>query len=189
MLTLQLRRVVKLVPIGATFVVGMLPALTGRQRIAQTIAVTSSALTMGPSFAHTLEIPGKLSYDGRLWWHLQRTLYRPWWGRAGYIEGAAILSTAALAYTTRDDHDVCVPTAAAALALLAANPGVFFTLVAPANRATFHTEPDDLPADWKRLRNRWELGHAMRFGLHLAAFAAITKGHVPRVGVGADRTE
>jgi Domain of unknown function (DUF1772) len=163
----------KVTTVGATGAIAILPALTGRRRFAHATASMTSALTMGLSFAHTLEIPGKLSYDGRLWWHLQRTLYRPWWGRAGYLEGTAILSTGALAYARREDHPALAPTAVAAVALLIANPGVFFALVAPANRATLHTEPDDLPADWRRLRNRWELGHALRFVLHLTAFVAL----------------
>lgn len=39
------------------------------------IAIVSTALKMGMSFAHTLELPGKMTYDGKLWWHLSRTLY------------------------------------------------------------------------------------------------------------------
>lgn len=74
------------------------PVLGRRVGAARAVALVSTALTMGMSFAHTLDIPGKRSYDGRLWWHLSRTLYRPWWGRAGQLEGVALGAAPALAY-------------------------------------------------------------------------------------------
>ena len=32
----------------------------------------------------------------------------------------------------------------------------------------------DIPPDWTRWRDRWEYGHAVRAGLIIAAFAALT---------------
>ncbi len=94
----MLRRSLRFAPIVATLALSIAPAVAGRVRSLRFIAIMSTALTMGMSFAHTLEFPGKMKYEGKLWWHLSRTLYRPWWGRAGYVEGLALCSVPGLAY-------------------------------------------------------------------------------------------
>jgi len=86
----MLRRFVRVVPIIATLLLSIVPTVLGNVRALRFIAIVSTALTMEMTFAHTLELPGKMTYDGKLWWHLSRTLYRPWWGRAGYVEGVAL---------------------------------------------------------------------------------------------------
>lgn len=169
----MLRRSSRFAPIIATLALASAPAVTGRVRSLRSIATLSTALTMGMSFAHTLELPGKMKYEGKLWWHLSRTLYRPWWGRAGYVEGLALCSGPGLAYLVRDRHPALPLTLGAVSCLLLANPVVFFTCVQPANSATLHTTPDELPPNWAELRNRWEYGHALRFALHLAALCAL----------------
>lgn len=133
------------------------------------------ALTMGLSFAHTLEMPAKLEYDGPLYITLQKSLYR-WWGPpfvGAFLEPGAVLATAVLTFQARRRRWTFALTLAAALLLLLAFPVVFFVFVEPANAVFRPAMPAAPPADWMRLRSQWEYGHAARFGLHLAAFAAL----------------
>jgi hypothetical protein len=133
------------------------------------------ALTLGLSFAHTLEMPAKLGYDGALYVTLQQTLYR-WWGPplvGAFLEPGAVLATAVLAYRVRGQRPTFALTLAATLLLLLAFPVVFFLAVEPANAVFRQATPQAPPADWMRLRAQWEYGHATRFVLHLAAFAAL----------------
>lgn len=169
----MLRRFVRVVPIIATLLLSIVPTVLGNVRVLRFIAILATALTMGMSFAHTLELPGKMRYDGKLWWHLSRTLYRPWWGRAGYVEGVALCATPALAYLVRKRRPAFPLTLGTLACLLLANPVVFFRNVQPANTATLHATPDELPSNWVELRNRWEYGHATRFVLHLIGFCAL----------------
>jgi len=133
------------------------------------------ALTVGLSFAHTLEMPAKLEYDGTLYVTLQQTLYR-WWGPpfvGAFLEPGAVLATAVLAVLAWRRRRGFALTFGATILSLAAFPVVFFLLVEPANAVFRPAVPTAPPADWMRLRAQWEFGHATRFALHLAAFAAL----------------
>jgi hypothetical protein len=46
-------------------------------------------------------------------------------------------------------------------------------LVAPVNREVFRWNPHAVRTDWQRWRRRWNLGHAVRFGLHLLGFGML----------------
>jgi hypothetical protein len=132
-------------------------------------------LTLGLSFAHTLELPAKLEYDGRLYITIQQTLYR-WWGPplvGAALEPAAVLATAVLAFLVRARRTEFMVTLGSTLLLLLAFPVVFFLAVEPANAVFRQATPEAVPADWMQLRLQWEYGHATRFALHLTAFASL----------------
>jgi hypothetical protein len=138
-------------------------------------------LTLGLSFAHTLEMPAKLEYDGPLYVTVQQTLYR-WWGPplvGAFLEPSAILATAVLAFLVRRRRRTFAVTLAATVLLLLAFPVVFLLAVEPANAAFRQATPQAPPTDWTRLRAQWEYGHAARFVLHLAAFAVLLWSSVP----------
>jgi uncharacterized membrane protein len=46
----------------------------------------------------------------------------------------------------------------------------------PINLATGRWNPDNLPADWKKTRNRWELFQGVRSWLLLAGFVLLCAG-------------
>lgn len=150
-------------------------------RTIHVVALALVALLLGTSFAHVLEWPAKLAYDAALYVRLQTSLYAEWGppGIGGYLEPAAILGTLALALATR--RRATFPFAAAAVAfLLLAFPVVFFWRVAPANEAFRAAAASGvIPADWTAWRDRWETGHAARFGLHLAAFLLLAAAPRP----------
>jgi hypothetical protein len=134
------------------------------------------ALVLGTSFAHVLEWPAKLQYDGALYTRLQTTLYI-YWGPpnlTGFVEPAAILAVLVLAALLRHERPAFTLVAVAAGGLLLAFPVIFFWRVAPVN-AAFRTAAlaGTVPKDWTALRARWETGHALRFALHLFAFVLL----------------
>lgn len=164
----------------------VVPVFTHGARWASAVSLLSTALTTGMSFAHAIELTGKRAYDGALWWHLASTLYRPWWGRAGHLEGVALLAVPTTAVLQRNRRPAGPLTAAAAGCLLL-NPGIFWGYVRPTNLATFRATPEELPADWRELRDRWEYGHLARFVLHLLAllgFSGATLAQPPDVRPG-----
>lgn len=163
----------RFIPVISTLLLSIIPALTRNIRALRFIAILSTALTMGMSFAHTLERPARMKYDGKLWWHLSRTLYRPWFGRGGYVEGVALCSTPGLAYLVRERQPAFSLTLGTVVCLLLANPIVFFKYVQPANTATLESTPEELPSNWADLRNRWEYGHVARFILHLIGLCTL----------------
>lgn len=134
------------------------------------------ALVLGTSFAHVLEWPAKLGYEGTLYVRLQTSLYQRWGppSLTGFVEPAAIVAVLILAVLVRHDRPAFRLVLVAAGALLLAFPVVFFWRVAPAN-AFFRAAAQSgaTPPDWAQWRTRWETGHALRFVLHSTGFALL----------------
>ena len=134
------------------------------------------ALVLGTSFAHVLQWPAKLQYDGALSTRLQNTLYLRWGppSLTGFVEPAALLAMVVLVALLRHERPAFTLVAAAAGALLLAFPVIFYWRVEPANVA-FRAAglAGTVPKDWAAWRTRWETGHALRFVLHLVAFVLL----------------
>jgi hypothetical protein len=134
------------------------------------------ALVLGTSFAHVLQWPAKLQYDGALYTRLQNTLYVRWGppSLTGFVEPAAVLAVLVLAVVLRHERSALILVAAAAGVLLLAFPVIFYWRVEPAN-VVFRTAglAGTVPKDWAAWRTRWETGHALRFVLHLVAFVLL----------------
>mgnify|MGYP003575393520 CR=1 FL=1 len=144
-------------------------------RLWRSMTILLVALLQGLAFAHLLERPAKLQYDGALYLTLQKTLYVQWGppNVGGILEPAAIVATLILAFLLRKDRQAFWLTVAAGIALLLAFPVIFFWLVAPANEVFLATTPDSAPANWMEMRARWELGHAIRFVLQFFALGTL----------------
>lgn len=131
-----------------------------------------TALSMGAAFAHLLEMPAKLNYDGALWLHLLQTLY-PAFGRiAGVCEIVAVVGSLALVIAVRKRPLAFRWTLFGALCLVATH-AIFWVWVAPVNAMMAPLTPETLPADWARLRDQWEFAHAARAVLQIIALAAL----------------
>jgi hypothetical protein len=139
------------------------------------LAIILVGLLMGLSFAHLLESPAKMQYAADMYVAIQRTLYVQWGPPhiGAFLEPAAILLTCILPFLLRRQANSFWAVIFAAIALFMAFPLVYFWLVDPTNQALRGEVSDAIPYDWAYLRSRWELGHRMRFGLHLAAFIAL----------------
>src|SRR4030095_4101810 len=139
-------------------------------------ALTLTALTMGLSFAHVLEMPAKLVYPPDLYIALQNSLYA-YFGPpnlGAFVEPGAILAVWILAYQVRHRRPAFRLTLGAALCLLVAFPLVFFVFTQPANEVFQAARPASVPANFEAYRDQWEFSHAGRFVLHLAGFAFLT---------------
>jgi hypothetical protein len=141
-----------------------------------TVTFVLLALVLGTSFAHVLQWPAKLQYDGPLYTRLQTTLYMLWGPPSitGYVEPAALLAVVVLGALLRHEQPAFTLVAAAAGLLLLAFPVIFYWRVEPANVA-FRAAAlaGTAPKDWAAWRTRWETGHAVRFVLHLVAFVLL----------------
>jgi hypothetical protein len=147
--------------------------LTGRRlallRFADLLVV---ALVFGLTFAHVLELPGKLRLDGPAWLAVQQNLYVAFGPFASVAEPLAILLTWALAVMLRGRRPAFVLTLLAALGS-SAGLAVWFLLVAPMNLLLNGWTPATLPPDWTACRDQWELGHAIHAVLFGIAFCLL----------------
>jgi hypothetical protein len=141
-----------------------------------------TAVAMGLTLAHALELPGKLRLDREHYMAVQ-AIYYPGFTFGGAAEPLAIIALAALFFTLpigADGRWVI----SAALAAAVGTQILFWAVVQPVNRHWLQSMPlgatgkrffnADAPPpqadDWARLRDRWERGHLARMVTATAAF-------------------
>ena len=142
------------------------------------------ALTLGMTFCHVMEIPGKLRLGGPDWLTVQHNLYVAFGVVGAAIEVLAILLTWVLVLQVRGRRPAFSWTLGAA-GCVTAGLLVWFMLVAPMNAALSGWTPDTLPADWTAYRDQWELGHAIHaalFGLGFSALVVALLAETPHDG-------
>lgn len=144
------------------------------------VALTLTALLLGTSFGHFLELPAKMELDGPLWMTLQQHLYRRFATIGGVAEIGSLASLAVLAFLVRDRSRPFVFTLIAATCVAAAFFGVWLLATRPVNAELARWTADTLPADWERWRIQWEVSHVARFVLHLAGLGALVIGVLAR---------
>jgi hypothetical protein len=131
------------------------------------------ALTLGLTWAHVLEVPGKLRLDGPHWLAVQHNLYIAFGPPVGApIEIAAILLCWVVYFLVRRRHPAAGLTLTASccttLGLV-----LWFWLVAPMNTVIAGWTPETLSLDWTAVRNQWEAGHAAQCALFGVAFGSL----------------
>ena len=136
------------------------------------ITIMLAALTMGMALCHLLEMPAKMTYDGRLWLTLLQTLYGVFGPTSAFVETGAVTTAMVLAFLVRKRSFVFKWTLLGALCLIAANVA-WWIWVFPVNSAMSALTPETLPADWTSLRDQWEYTHAARAVLQIIALGAI----------------
>jgi hypothetical protein len=146
------------------------PALT---RVAEAFAVFASGTSTGLSLAHVLEKRPKKELSAPLYLAVQKNLYRNWGRAGGILEPTAFSSAVALAILTRRDRRRAA-LALGAAALIAGSTGLGKAFIDPINRRTrTWTEPEAMPGDWTRDRDRWERLHTLRAVLIALATSAL----------------
>jgi hypothetical protein len=130
------------------------------------------ALTLGMTFCHVMEIPGKLRLDGAAWLTVQQNLYVAFGVVGAAIELLSILLTWVVAVQVRHRGPAFPWTVAAGLCITA-GLAAWFALVAPVNAALSGWTPATLPPDWSSFRDRWEIGHAVYAALFGLGFSAL----------------
>jgi hypothetical protein len=124
-------------------------------KVARFVSLLLVALTLGLTFCHVMEIPGKLRLSGAAWLTVQQNLYIAFGSPLGaWIEVGAILLTWVVLLQVRRRRAAFGWTLASALCL-SAGLTVWFLLVAPVNAALAGWTPEALPADWTSYRDQW----------------------------------
>lgn len=150
-------------------------------RIWSLAALTMAALSLGPSFAHVLEAPPRLTvWSPELW--REATVFNGQFQLFAIVGGpldvGAILVTGVLAYWLRNDKGR-FRLALAGTLLFAAGLIVWFGWVAPANSVLATWQPGPIPDNFPEIRNRWETGHMAVAALKLIGFMATALAVVP----------
>jgi membrane associated rhomboid family serine protease len=138
------------------------------------VAVLLSALLLGTTFSHVLEMPAKLRFEPQLWMTLQHNLYVAYGSIGALTEIGAIAAVLVLAVLVRQRTRSLWLTLIAAVCLLVAFGVVWLVFTSVVNAETARWTAATIPPDWARWRTRWEFSHALRFALHLAGFCALT---------------
>jgi hypothetical protein len=143
-------------------------------RILRLVTLLFTALITGLAFAHTLELPQKLGFDAQQYVQVQHTLYAYFAYVGAPVEVAAIVCAVVLAYLVRDQPGFGWTVTGAFL--LAAGLAAWALIVQPANVEFGRWTAETIPADWTKVRNRWEAGHVVHFVLFFAGLATLAWG-------------
>jgi hypothetical protein len=141
-------------------------------KVVRYLSLLLVALTLGMTFAHVMEIPGKLRLDGATWLTVQHNLYIAFGVVGAAIEVLAIVLTWILVLMVRRRRPALWWTLAGAICV-SAGLADWFLLVAPMNAALNVWTPETLPVDWTRYRDQWETGHAIHAALFGLGFSAL----------------
>jgi len=142
-------------------------------RVVRFVSILLVALIFGLAFCHVMEIPGKLRLNATEWLAVQQHLYIAFGAPVGAaIEVGSILMTWLLVLLVRNRRPAFYWTLAAAICV-SVGMAEWFTLVAPMNSILGVWTAEAVPADWARVRDRWEIGHAIHAALFGLGFAAL----------------
>lgn len=144
-------------------------------KIWRAIALMLVALFMGLEFAHTLELPAKMQYDGALYVTIQNSLYQ-YFGAPGpgaWVTVGAVGCAIALTVLVRKRRLVFWWTLAGTICLAISFPLIYFLQIEPVNVALEQANPKSVPTNWEQLRTRWEYAHATNFVFSLTGFIAL----------------
>jgi hypothetical protein len=137
------------------------------------LTVLLSALLLGTTFAHVLEMPAKLHYNGIEWMRLQDTLYVAFAKIGGAVEIGAIVAAGVLAFMLRENRAALMLSLFGGLCLAVAFFGIWIFITNVANAEVAKWTPQSIPTDWSQWRRRWDYSHAVRFVLQLVALGAL----------------
>lgn len=144
-------------------------------RIWRFMTIILVSLFMGLEFAHTLELPAKMQYDGIFYVTVQNSLYR-YFGAPGlgaFVTVGAVLFAFALTVLVRKHRSTFLWTLAGTVCLLIAFPLIYFLRIEPVNVMIEQANAGTIPANWQQLRNQWEYAHATNFVFSFIGFIAL----------------
>jgi len=137
------------------------------ESLAGLLALVLTAVALAPGAAHVLELPNKLKLPREDYLLVQK-LYRGW-AYLGIEIAAALACTLWFAAVAEGPAEA--PAVIAFVAVLATQL-VFWVFTFPVNRYTRNWR--DAPSeDWRRLRDRWELSHAVSALLNFIALVCV----------------
>uniref|UniRef100_B8HPR8 DUF1772 domain-containing protein n=1 Tax=Cyanothece sp. (strain PCC 7425 / ATCC 29141) TaxID=395961 RepID=B8HPR8_CYAP4 len=138
------------------------------------VTLLLTALSMGLSFCHLLELPPRVFYfDAQLWITITtRGLYYLFGTVGAVLEIGSILAALGLAWLIRQRRVTfrltLIGSGFLLLALL-----LWIMFIAPVNAELANWTPTAFPADWARYRNQWEYTHAINAIIKILGFSAL----------------
>jgi hypothetical protein len=153
-------------------------------RILVAIDLVLVLLIFALSFAHVLELPGKLQLDGPQWLMVQQHLYVAFGPFASVAEPLGIGLAWAVVFRLRRVPIAFRPVLLAAIATTV-GLAVWFAVVSPMNGLLNGWTGESLPAGWTACRNQWEAGHAAHAVLFAIGVCALFRAAM-RLSVGGD---
>jgi hypothetical protein len=133
----------------------------------QFVSLLLNGVASGVVLSHVLERPGKVALASATYVQVQQMLFRTYGPAVGALETLAHLANPT--WLALDKAWLV------GLAVLAdtAMIGVWAIWINPINQRVNRWRVDALPADWARIRDRWEMLHTVRAILSLAALCAL----------------
>lgn len=133
------------------------------------------ALSLGPSFAHLLEAPPRLTvWSPELW--REATVFNGQFKMFAVVgaplDVGAILLGGILAFVLRRERPAFWFAFAAAI-LYTASLATWFMVVAPANAELATWTPGPVPENFLAIRNRWETGHILIAAIKFVGLASV----------------
>ncbi len=123
------------------------------------LSLVCTALVLGLTLTHDLEIPGKQMLSGAEWLTVQQTFYGGFALVGGMAEILGLLSTGLLLFLLRKQQVALALTLVAALCM-ASMLALFAFGNNPLNQQIASWTPATLPATWQQIRNAWDSFHA-----------------------------
>jgi Domain of unknown function (DUF1772) len=120
-----------------------------------------TALSMGMSFCHLLELPPRVFYfDAQLWITVTtKGLYYLFGTVGAVIEVGSVISAIVLVFLVRKRGLAFRFTLGGAILVILALV-LWFVFIAPVNAELAKWTATSFPSDWTRYRNQWEYTHA-----------------------------
>jgi hypothetical protein len=142
------------------------------------LALLTMALSLGPSFAHLLEAPPRLTvWTPELW--REATVLN---GQFAYfaiigapLDVGSVLLGAVVAIVIRHRRPAFW-LAMAATVLFATSLATWFAVVAPMNAILAHWGPGPIPDNFEAVRNRWEAGHIVISAIKVVGLSCMIAG-------------
>jgi len=144
-----------------------------RRRLLPLVTLLVTALSLGASWSHILQIRGKAAWDAALWRTAMESLYRDYATLGAVTEMGAIVLAWTLTISYRRLPSARRWSSAAAALLTFAFFALWLGFVAPINAVIATWSPNAMPTDWMEYRNRWEMWHAVIAMVKAGAFCAL----------------
>jgi len=154
----------------------------------QILTIILVAIAMCPAIAHAMEYPGKMRLNRDAYLTVQHIYYPGFTFAGGGAEAVGTIASIVLLFLTPRGTPAFGLTCAAAFGMVGMQI-VFWAYTQPVNRFWMRNQPlsnlghdffaagpqgdGNSAADWRALRDRWELSHIVRAGLAFVGFLAL----------------
>jgi hypothetical protein len=121
-----------------------------------------TALSMGMSFCHLLELPPRVFFfDAQLWIATTtKGLYYLFGTVGGAVEVSSVVLAIVLAFLVRKRRGLIFRLTLGGAISISSALVLWFVFIAPVNAELAKWTPTSFPSDWTRYRNQWEYTHA-----------------------------